>query len=294
MRFYYSFIVGILVTACQTTTQQTSTPKAKATPLELSDQFKSYWFSGLGEVNSYQLRQSRYGEQREGQATLIFVTEDFLTSKQVKANSKSDSSNTILKLNATKKFNTGIYPYSLMLSVFDPLTAQTHASKLSYSSQEWCGQTYMQLNFKNQFKIQSHSYFTNEADQNIEIEPVALEDELWTQLRINPTNLKTGNYKMLPSLAYFRLYHKPIEPAQVEVGQHKDSTNIITTINYMQLQRQLQINQDLKFPYKIKSWQSIVNKDTTSAQLKTSIQIDYWNKNSNQFLHLREALKLNL
>ena len=48
---------------------------------------------------------------------LIFVTEDFSASKQVKLDRPekvpSDAVK-VLKLNATRKFNTGIYPYSIL------------------------------------------------------------------------------------------------------------------------------------------------------------------------------------
>ena len=57
----------------------------------------------------------------KGKAVLIYVTEDFLNKEQVKANRKSKVSQTVLKLNRTKKFNTGIYPYSIMTSLFTRL-----------------------------------------------------------------------------------------------------------------------------------------------------------------------------
>jgi len=53
---------------------------------QLSQEFKQHWFDGYAEINSYALNQSRYGEQRNGSAVLIYVTEDFLADEQVKAN----------------------------------------------------------------------------------------------------------------------------------------------------------------------------------------------------------------
>ena len=46
--------------------------------------FKNYWYQGKAEVASYKLEQARYGEMRDGHAVLVFVTEDFSKSKQVK------------------------------------------------------------------------------------------------------------------------------------------------------------------------------------------------------------------
>lgn len=100
--------------------------------------FKEYWYSGKAEITSYKLEQARYGEIHQGQAVLIYVTEDFLPHKQVKADQKSNNTVSVLKLNATKKFNTGIYPYSVMQSTFFPVSNNQHAIKITSSIQEWC------------------------------------------------------------------------------------------------------------------------------------------------------------
>ena len=57
----------------------------KPTAKELSQTFKDYWYAGKAEITSYKLEQARYGEIRNGKAVLIYVTEDFLPNKQVKA-----------------------------------------------------------------------------------------------------------------------------------------------------------------------------------------------------------------
>src|SRR5438105_8601198 len=88
-----------------------------------SEQHRAYWTQGKAEITSYKLTQSRYGELHEGDAVLIFVSEPFSRSKQVKLDDWQSAGNDaveVLKLNFTKKFVTGIYPYSLMFSVFTP------------------------------------------------------------------------------------------------------------------------------------------------------------------------------
>jgi len=112
----------------------------------LSQEFKKYWYEGNAEITSYELSQARYGELREGKAVLIYVTEPFLPGLQVKADKKDPSNVPVLKLNATKKYLTGIYPYSIMTSSFYPVYDNQHAQKISFSSQEWCGHVYAQLN----------------------------------------------------------------------------------------------------------------------------------------------------
>ena len=110
-----------------------------------------YWYSGLAEVNTYELSQARYGEMRSGTAALIFVTEPFLIEEQVKSDypdSDPDNVMSVLKCNLTKQFHTGIYPYSIMTSVFTPVDKPQTPVKVVSSCQEWCGTTYSQVNLK--------------------------------------------------------------------------------------------------------------------------------------------------
>ncbi len=105
-----------LFSSCKQTTKSNdllavkmpSAEKKAAVPL--TQEFKDYWYAGKAEISSYQLKQARYGETREGNAVLIYVTEDFLPDAQVKADNQNESNVPVLKLNATKKFNTGNYP----------------------------------------------------------------------------------------------------------------------------------------------------------------------------------------
>ena len=99
----------------------------------ISQEFKDYWYAGKAEISSYKLEQARYGELRDGTAALIFVTEDFLPEVQVKADRQNESNIPVMKVNATKNFNTGIYPYSVMSSTFYPVFKEQHALKVSQS-----------------------------------------------------------------------------------------------------------------------------------------------------------------
>ena len=267
------------------------TPK-KYTYLNLSDEFKSYWFDGMAELTSYHLTQMRYGEARPGSAVLIFVKEPFLKAEQVKANSPSKASVDVLKLNYTKNFNTGIYPYSIMQSVFSPLTEQPHAIKVSASTQEWCGQTYMQLNNRTDFEIRSHSYFEGEADQELNLKKSFLENELWTKLRINAAGMSTGELHVIPDFSYLRLKHKPIKSYKANLSQEVNSDTLVTTLDYLELDRSLVIYQENSFPYQILKWQEKEGDDQpiTEAVLNKTMKIDYWNKNAVKFEFLRDSL----
>jgi len=274
------------------------TPKNESLPhLELSTDFKEYWFDGTAEITSYNLEQSRYGEPRSGTAVLIFVTEDFLPEAQVKANEKNDSNIPVLKLNAVKKFNTGIYPYSIMQSTFYPLVSNSHALKVSASIQEWCGNMYTQLNNRENFEITSNSYFEGEADQNMELDKTWLENEVWTQLRINPDNLPTGEVQIIPSLEFFRLTHIEIKAYQATAEFYQDDSLGVYKISYPKLQRNLKIYYERSFPFNIEKWEETTEKNgesfTTTATKMESIKSDYWDKKSNKDLPLRDKLNLN-
>lgn len=290
-------LAGLIFISCQTSTKNKvqNTEKVKFSH-DLSDEFKSYWFDGKAEVASYDLKQMRYGESREGTAVLIFVKEPFLVNEQVKANSTSELSFDVIKLNATKKFNTGIYPYSIMQSTFSPLTIDKHAVKIKSSIQEWCGQTYMQLNNRDKFEIVSHSYFEGEADQQINLEKTMLENEIWTKLRLNPVGIKAGEHSIIPDFSYIRLKHIETKAYKADVSQQKIAYKIITTIAYKDLDRILNIYQNNTFPFSVLKWeekQSENDKNFTTAVLQKQIKIDYWNKNSNTFAFLRDSLQLN-
>ncbi|GAL89659.1 hypothetical protein [Jejuia pallidilutea] len=271
----------------------TNTHKQNKKPAQpLSQQFKDYWYAGTAEISSYELNQARYGENREGTAVLIYVTEDFLPEIQVKANNQNTTNIPILKLNATKNFNTGIYPYSIMQSTFYPVANNQHALKVSSSMQEWCGQMYAQLNNKEKFNIASHSYFEGEADENFKLDKTTLENELWIQLRINPKSLPTGNLKIIPSLEFLKMKHKEIKP----YNANAILTDSTYTLAYKNLDRTLTIDYNPEFPYEILSWKETFKSgskimETTATKLKT-ITSAYWQKNSNTDEVLRDTLQL--
>ncbi|GAA3618286.1 septum formation inhibitor Maf [Flavivirga jejuensis] len=295
-----------LVTSCKKETKtpelahNTGTHSIISQPFEVkepSQEFKNYWYAGEAEITSYKLEQARYGEIRNGKAVLIYVTEDFLPKVQVKADKQNANNIPVLKLNATKKFNTGIYPYSIMQSTFYPVSNDKHAIKISSSMQEWCGHVYAQLNNKKQFEIMSHSYFEGEADKHFNIDKAILENELWTQLRIDPKSLPTGDLEIIPSFEYTRLKHVPLK-AYKALASIKEN---IYSISYPELNRTLSITFNPDFPHDILSWEESFKSGfganakvlkTKATKLKT-IKSAYWSKKNNKDDILRDTLQLN-
>lgn len=266
----------------------------------LSEEFKKYWYAGEAEITSYKLEQARYGEMREGNAVLIYVTEPFHNQKQVKADGNNSDNIPVLKLNSTKNYLTGIYPYSIMNSSFYPVHDNSHAIKIAFSSQEWCGQVYAQLNNRDKFEIMSHSYFESEADSNLNLEKAVLENEIWNKIRINPEGLPTGNLQVIPSLEYIRLTHKELKSYNAILSLAINNGTSSYKIEYPELGRTLEINFTTEFPHTIESWSDSF-KDGYGANAKVltstgrklkSIKSPYWQKNSNEFLPLRDSLGL--
>lgn len=309
---YYSIVIVTMVvlsfTSCKEETvdkndsividaseQQLVAPKK-----QLSKEFKDYWYNGTAEITSYSLSQARYGELREGTAVMIYVTEPFLSGLQVKADNNDKENIPVLKLNATKNYLTGIYPYSIMTSSFYPVHDNQHAIKLSFSSQEWCGQVYAQLNNRADFEIMSHSYFGTEADQDFHLNKTNLENEIWNKIRVNPTDLPTGDMFMIPSLEYIRLTHKDFKAYKAIAKLRSSAPNTTYEITYPELERTLKINFLSEFPYTIESWTDTYKDGfgqkakilTSTATIINRISTPYWRQNSNKDLSLRDSLGL--
>lgn len=275
--------------------------KAESTPEKpISEAFKTYWYAGEAEITSYKLQQARYGETRDGEAVLIYVTEPFLPKIQVKADASHSDNVPVLKLNATKNYLTGIYPYSIMTSTFYPVHDNQHAIKVAFSSQEWCGQVYAQLNNREQFDVMSHSYFESEADQNLKLEKTILENELWNKIRIDPEGLPVGDFDVIPSMEYIRLSHKELKAYKASLSLTDTKGMSTYEINYPELERTLKIDFSTDFPYAIQGWSETAasgfggnakQMTSTATKMKT-LKTPYWQQNGNKDLSLRDSLGL--
>jgi hypothetical protein len=277
-----------------------------------TETFKQTWYAGKAEINTYALQQARYGETRNGEAALIFVTEDFSTEKLVKLDEpeKTGDKVRVLKMNMTKNFVTGIYPYSMMLSVFTPVSGDGNRKtlKADCSSQEWCGQTFSQLQLKgNSYSWQLHSYFEKEGEQDKKLNAALMEDAVWNRIRINPSSLPQGKVSVLPGLLWQRLSHIELkeEDAVLTLSKAdsffiKDSGVQMYTIHYPSAQRTLQIYFQSAFPHEILGWQENYpdgfgnNKKMliTKAVKKKTAWLDYWKHNALADTTYRDTLQL--
>ena len=280
---------------------------ASARPVD--DTFGAYWYQGKAEITSYTLEQARYGEVHQGHAVLIYVTEDFSRDKQVKLDDPDAAGADrvkVMKLNLTKKFNTGIYPYSMMSSVFTPVEWGTvpRTLKITTSSQEWCGHTFVQLNrTETGYQVQQYSYFEREGDETRTLQTAIPEDELWITLRLDPDHLPTGQLQLIPGTMFQRLRHISwgLQRATAKLEPVVGNDQLMAyTIIYPDLDRRLTIHFNKVFPHEIEGWEEHYRSGwgprapplTTRARRIKRIWSDYWTKNRLVDTVLRRELDL--
>ena len=190
--------------------------------------FDAWWHDGRAELDGYRLQVSRYGAPRRAQAVMVFVTEPFSASRHVKLDDPSKRPGDVvdvLKLNLMRDFQTGIYDYNTMVSLFvrssdfDPL-------KVSFSSAEWCGNVYEELNFgPHSVARQTFSYFEGESGAATLARPAGgiSEDALYVLLRgLRRPWLEPGRQRRVPFLPgpfVRRLAHQPMSWGSATVAR---------------------------------------------------------------------------
>ena len=288
---YKSLIAGVfLFTSCS--------KKQSDNKVQLCDNedFQTYWCRDKAEISSYDLKQTLYGTVNDGEAVLVFETEDFRKDKQVKLESDAKEQSTkVLKLNFIKRFVTGIHDFSMYTSIFTPIQTNTFSStlKVSNTNQDWSGQNFFQLNFRqNGYQVLGKSYSEEEVEDDYHIDTSLLEDELWTRIRLVPSSqLPQGKVLIIPCLNSLRQRRKKVAPEVADItlqpykgdSTFKGKSLIEYKISYPENQRDLRIIFEKDFPHQIVGWDEKYEVKgqviTSRATLKATIQIPYWQKN---------------
>ncbi len=190
--------------------------------------FEATWQDGRAELDGYRLTVTRYGEARGGQAVLVYVTEPFSERARVKVDDPSRRPSDVfeaLKLNLVRDFQTGVYDYNTMTSVF-ARSSDFAPAKVSFSSAEWCGHVYEELRFDRGGVRQTlRSYFEGEsADRSLRAERGGVpEENLFILLRgLRGPYLAPGASRRVPFLASAfarRLTHRPLEWSTAEIAR---------------------------------------------------------------------------
>lgn len=293
------FLVGISISGCQLTGRDS------AEGFTASQSFRNYWYNGQAEISRYSLDQAQYGSMNPGEAVLVFVTEDFRTDTQVKLESDAkDKATSVLKLNSIRRFVTGIYDYSLYSSVFTPVNTNKydHSLKVTMSAQDWCGQTYSQLNLiDGAYEVLGRSYFEKNATEDYSIDKAWLEDEFWTRLRLNPESLPIGEATVIPAAYAARLAGQKLMPTKAtgslttyEGSAFSGKSLRQYAVNYPEAKREVRIVFESQFPHSIVGWEETYTSRgkvlTTRATLTETIRSDYWSHNAPADTTLRRQL----
>ena len=272
-------------------------PIAENKEIEAKGLDKAYWYNGEAEVSKYDLQQYRYRDVHTGgELVTIFVTEDFLTDKQVKNDNYTNKNSTpILKMNSIRRFTTGIYDYSIMTSVFTRVDGSS-SDKITLSSQDWCGQSFVQVNKtgKNKYKVQIRSYFENEGDNDFTVSADLLEDEVLSLLRIDPDLIPTGAVDILPSLTHLRFSHTNMKSAKAQISKTNNGDGTSTMILDYSGSRKVKVTYDTSGPHVIRSISDdyVTRNKSTKATLSQQIKKAYWGANSLSDQPLRKDLSI--
>ena len=194
-----------------------------------SEPFARQWFGGDAELNGYSAVVPRYGEPRDAELVLIYVTEPMSRRTWIKDDdARGDDRVGVLKLNVSLKFTTGVYPYSVLTSVFAPYgdwgRERFSPVKLTLTAQEWCGHVFHGVwPGEDRVVSQLFSYFAQEGEAREEVAVGAgalYEDALLIQLRELDGPFAGGRDwrgPLVPSLWRTRRRHRPLaaEPAEI-------------------------------------------------------------------------------
>ena len=276
---------------------------------QLAPGFWDHWGDGRAEIDGYSLTQPRYGELRRGTAVAIFVTETMNASSRVKTDSlRPRDGIPVMKLNLLKDFQTGIYDYQTMLTVFWSLESHLDrepgsAAKAVFSSQEWCGQVFHEiLPGRDDVHSISHSYFEGEGDQSLRIGRPAdgiLRDELFFLVRgfIVP-GIERGDSiqrSLLTSLETARLAHTDLTWQTVEIRRSSETHGIDVAAGTFDVDRYsvgnadgnlLSIDVEVAPPHRIIRWETRAGE---IAELTGTTRVAYWQlQKTSDVTHLKD------
>ena len=255
-----------------------------------SAEFNRVWRDGRAEMSGYRMIVPRYGALRPAELVLIYVTEPmdrrtWIKDDNVPAEHRVD----VLKLNISLKFETGIYPYSVLTSVFAPIDAyggdRFRPTKITMSAQEWCGHVFSGVwPGRDRFAAQTISYFASEGERSEIVrtpEDALYEDALLIQLReLDGPFARGGDWRgaIVPSLWRVRRGH--VEPRATDATIARSSAELdgvpVTRFVLRDGDYQRTFDVERAAPRRIVHWTSSDGEDAT---LLRTARLRYWEMN---------------
>lgn len=261
-------------------------------PATMDASFWSLWSDGQAEVSSYDLVYPRYGAPRQGLAVTIFVTEPFSWTARVKADpGKHPDADVfpVMKLNLAEDFQTGVYDYNEATSAFLALASRPGQpigalTKVSFSSQEWCGHSWAQwLRKPDGLDYTGHSYFDSEADRASTLPQPAngiAEEQLffwargWAEPKLAPGASVTVPF--LRSLQYQRHAHKEAAWTSAVLSRAAAGQDAHEWKAVIENGPTISFFVEPAAPHRILRWET---SEGESAKLIKSARMKYWQMN---------------
>jgi len=261
--------------------------------------FWHHWGDGLAELSGYRATVMRYGAPREAEIVLVYVTEPLDRETLIKDDAAGTRGVPVMKLNYSERFQTGIYPYSLLTSVFAPVDAYLPTRfapvKITLSAQEWCGHVFHgvwpdALGYESQLI----SYFASEGERTEHVDAPAdtlYEDALFIQLReLDGPFANGGEWRgmLVPRLWSTRRAHIALRPVAARITRAHQTPEIDRfTLTYDGVTRTFDVEQ--RGARRIVAWTA---SDGERATLLRSERLPYWQLNGPGDESHRESLGL--
>ena len=273
-------------------------PRASAT-----SEFWEHWGDGRAELSGYRVTTARYGEPREGELSLIYVTEPHDRRSWIKDDAaESPDRVEVLKLIRTNTFLTGIYPYSVMSSTFAPVDhwreERFQPVRINLEVQEWCGSVSHRV-WPGPDRLRSLrlSYFASEGEtlRDLEIPRETLyEDALLIQLRELDSDFQGGGDWegwIVPELWQLRTGHGPIRAVEARItrSEVRRGGNPVTrfVLDAGDYQRTFDVEREP--PRRVLGWTTSTGEE---AELIATERLAYWELNRTGDESYREELGL--
>ena len=268
-----------------------------------SDAFNARWSDGRAELSGYRATVNRYGELRPAELMLLYVTEPMSRRAWIKDDAAAgDDRVGVIKLNASLKFQTGVYPYSVLTSVFSPVDrwrAEAFAPvKITLSVQEWCGHVFHAV-WPGEDRFTAHilSYFASEGESREEtVTPAGAlyEDALLIQLRELDGPFANGRDwrgALVPSLWNARRAHRPLRPVDATIVRSRTTVDGAEVhrfeVRYADVSRTIDV--ETAEPHRVLGWRS---SDGEEAHILRTARMPYWQLNHNGDERRREEFGL--
>lgn len=249
--------------------------------------FWDRWGDGRAEMSGYRIVTPRYGEDRVGELALIYVTEPHDRRRWIKDDDVAGPHRVeVMKLNASLKFQTGVYPYSVLTGVFAPVAdwgrPRFTPVKLTFSAQEWCGSVRREVWPGDRgFRSLLLSYFAGEGERVREVaapDDLLWEDALLIQLReLDGPFAGGGDWegRIVPALWRLRAGHAPPRPTPASIDRRdaaRDGTPVTRfVLEYGDYTRTFDVEKAP--PRRILGW---TTSEGEVAELLSSDRMAYW------------------